>query len=128
MLWIKCLCCLVLLLILQKLGDAVIRPFLQVNFVIFMKSTAISVSSSPIRSRKYTTDFFLSQDVIQFGPLVKTLGLVMLTQPQILPSIFKQVIIFCQTCFYIAYVSHFVPDDICFGLELAIEGWSQSDP
>ncbi|KAJ9537623.1 hypothetical protein OSB04_030356, partial [Centaurea solstitialis] len=31
------------------------------------------------------------QDVIQFGPLVKTLGLVMLTNPQILPSIFKQV-------------------------------------
>uniref|UniRef100_A0A0A8YJX7 Uncharacterized protein n=1 Tax=Arundo donax TaxID=35708 RepID=A0A0A8YJX7_ARUDO len=31
------------------------------------------------------------QDVIQFGPLVKTLGLVMLTRPQILPSIFKQV-------------------------------------
>ncbi|XP_076928276.1 uncharacterized protein LOC143594970 [Bidens hawaiensis] len=31
------------------------------------------------------------QDVIQFGPLVKTLGLVMLTKPQILPSIFKQV-------------------------------------
>ncbi|KAL5729856.1 hypothetical protein ACHQM5_002749 [Ranunculus cassubicifolius] len=31
------------------------------------------------------------QDVIQFGPLVKTLGLVMITKPQILPSIFKQV-------------------------------------
>lgn len=31
------------------------------------------------------------QDVIQFGPLVKTLGLVMLTHPEILPSIFKQV-------------------------------------
>lgn len=31
------------------------------------------------------------QDIIQFGPLVKTLGLVMLTKPQILPSIFKQV-------------------------------------
>ncbi|KAJ3707562.1 hypothetical protein LUZ61_011267 [Rhynchospora tenuis] len=31
------------------------------------------------------------QDVIQFEPLVKTLGLVMLSQPQILPSIFKQV-------------------------------------
>ncbi|KAL3509856.1 hypothetical protein ACH5RR_029257 [Cinchona calisaya] len=31
------------------------------------------------------------QDVIQFGPLVKTLGLVMLTRPQILPSIFEQV-------------------------------------
>uniref|UniRef100_A0A0A9GJV3 Uncharacterized protein n=1 Tax=Arundo donax TaxID=35708 RepID=A0A0A9GJV3_ARUDO len=44
---------------MQKLGDSVLRPFLQ--------------------------------DVIQFGPLVKTLGLVMLTQPQILPSIFKQV-------------------------------------
>ncbi|XP_042398217.1 uncharacterized protein LOC121988717 isoform X1 [Zingiber officinale] len=44
---------------MQKLGDAVIRPFLQ--------------------------------DVIQFVPLVKTLGSVMLTQPQILPSIFKQV-------------------------------------
>ncbi|XP_060167534.1 uncharacterized protein LOC132598589 [Lycium barbarum] len=44
---------------MQKLGDPVLRPFLQ--------------------------------DVIQFGPLVKTLGLVMLTRPQILPSIFKQV-------------------------------------
>ncbi|WVZ92917.1 hypothetical protein U9M48_038947 [Paspalum notatum var. saurae] len=44
---------------MQKLGDPVLRPFLQ--------------------------------DVIQFGPLVKTLGLVVLTQPQILPSIFKQV-------------------------------------
>ncbi|KAI3774888.1 hypothetical protein L1987_49451 [Smallanthus sonchifolius] len=43
----------------MKLGDPVLRPFLQ--------------------------------DVIQFGPLVKTLGLVMLTKPQILPSIFKQV-------------------------------------
>ncbi|KAK1353614.1 Glycerol-3-phosphate dehydrogenase [NAD(+)] 1 [Heracleum sosnowskyi] len=31
------------------------------------------------------------QDVIQFGPLVKTLGLVMLTNPQLLPSIFRQV-------------------------------------
>ncbi|KAJ4981737.1 hypothetical protein NE237_032574 [Protea cynaroides] len=31
------------------------------------------------------------QDVIQFEPLVKTLGLVMLTKPQIIPSIFKQV-------------------------------------
>ncbi|XP_072995386.1 uncharacterized protein [Typha latifolia] len=31
------------------------------------------------------------QDVIQFGPLVKTLGLVMLAQPLILPSIFRQV-------------------------------------
>ncbi|KAL2557170.1 Lycopene beta/epsilon cyclase protein [Forsythia ovata] len=31
------------------------------------------------------------QDVIQFGPLVKTLGLVMLNRPQIIPSIFKQV-------------------------------------
>ncbi|KAK9078170.1 hypothetical protein SSX86_002227 [Deinandra increscens subsp. villosa] len=31
------------------------------------------------------------QDVIQFGPLVKTLGLVMLTKPQIIPAIFNQV-------------------------------------
>ncbi|KAL8457151.1 hypothetical protein ACS0TY_035118 [Phlomoides rotata] len=44
---------------MQKLGDPVLRPFLQ--------------------------------DVIQFGPLVKTLGLVMLSRPLILPSIFKQV-------------------------------------
>ncbi|KAG9135339.1 hypothetical protein Leryth_026628 [Lithospermum erythrorhizon] len=43
----------------MKLGDPVLRPFLQ--------------------------------DVIQFGPLVKTLGLVMLTKPEIIPSIFKQV-------------------------------------
>ncbi|EYU43126.1 hypothetical protein ABFS82_08G116600 [Erythranthe guttata] len=44
---------------MQKLGDPVLRPFLQ--------------------------------DVIQFGPLVKTLGLVMLNQPLLIPSIFKQV-------------------------------------
>ncbi|CAA0825071.1 Lycopene beta/epsilon cyclase protein [Striga hermonthica] len=44
---------------MQKLGDPVLRPFLQ--------------------------------DVIQFGPLVKTLGLVMVTRPLIIPSIFKQV-------------------------------------
>ncbi|KAH0731809.1 hypothetical protein KY289_002997 [Solanum tuberosum] len=44
---------------MQKLGDPVLRPFLQ--------------------------------DVIQFGPLVKTLGLITLTTPQIIPSIFKQV-------------------------------------
>ncbi|KAI5002008.1 hypothetical protein ZWY2020_026658 [Hordeum vulgare] len=44
---------------MQKLGDSVLRPFLQ--------------------------------DVIQFGPLVKTLGLVMISRPQILPEIFKQV-------------------------------------
>ncbi|KAK6120626.1 hypothetical protein DH2020_045621 [Rehmannia glutinosa] len=44
---------------MQKLGDPVLRPFLQ--------------------------------DVIQFGSLVKTLGLVMLTRPLIIPSIFKQV-------------------------------------
>ncbi|XP_027172912.1 uncharacterized protein LOC113772501 [Coffea eugenioides] len=44
---------------MQKLGDPVLRPFLQ--------------------------------DVIQFGPLVKTLGQVMLTRPRILPSIFQQV-------------------------------------
>ncbi|KAK9151590.1 hypothetical protein Syun_009899 [Stephania yunnanensis] len=31
------------------------------------------------------------QDVIQFGPLVKTLGLVMLTKPLIIPSIFRKV-------------------------------------
>ncbi|XP_051117086.1 uncharacterized protein LOC127241875 isoform X2 [Andrographis paniculata] len=31
------------------------------------------------------------QDVIQFGPLVKTLGLVMISQPLIIPSIFKKV-------------------------------------
>ncbi|CAK9139621.1 unnamed protein product [Ilex paraguariensis] len=31
------------------------------------------------------------QDVIQFGPLVNTLGLVMLTKPLIIPSIFQQV-------------------------------------
>ncbi|KAL2250103.1 UNVERIFIED_CONTAM: hypothetical protein Sindi_2484000 [Sesamum indicum] len=43
---------------MQKLGDPVLRPFLQ--------------------------------DVIQFCPLVKTLGLVMLTRPLIIPSIFKQ--------------------------------------
>ncbi|KAK4739540.1 hypothetical protein R3W88_003237 [Solanum pinnatisectum] len=44
---------------MQKLGDPVLRPFLQ--------------------------------DVVQFGPLVKTLGLITLTRPQIIPSIFKQV-------------------------------------
>ncbi|XP_054819149.1 uncharacterized protein LOC129318422 [Prosopis cineraria] len=44
---------------MQRLGDPVLRPFLQ--------------------------------DVVQFGPLSKTLGLVMLSRPQILPSIFKQV-------------------------------------
>lgn len=44
---------------MQKLGDPVLRPFLQ--------------------------------DVIQFGPLVKTLSLITLTRPQIIPSIFKQV-------------------------------------
>ncbi|KAL2316982.1 hypothetical protein Fmac_030858 [Flemingia macrophylla] len=44
---------------MQRLGDPVLRPFLQ--------------------------------DVVQFDPLSKTLGLVMLTNPQILPSIFKQV-------------------------------------
>ncbi|KAG5545615.1 hypothetical protein RHGRI_017939 [Rhododendron griersonianum] len=44
---------------MQRLGDPVLRPFLQ--------------------------------DVIQFGPLVKTLGLVMITKPLIIPSIFKQV-------------------------------------
>ncbi|XP_015881166.3 uncharacterized protein LOC107417116 [Ziziphus jujuba] len=44
---------------MQRLGDPVLRPFLQ--------------------------------DVVQFGPLAKTLGLVMLTKPQILPSIFQQV-------------------------------------
>ncbi|XP_058220370.1 uncharacterized protein LOC131330713 isoform X2 [Rhododendron vialii] len=43
---------------MQRLGDPVLRPFLQ--------------------------------DVIQFGPLVKTLGLVMITKPLIIPSIFKQ--------------------------------------
>ncbi|KAG0451417.1 hypothetical protein HPP92_026432 [Vanilla planifolia] len=31
------------------------------------------------------------QDVIQFGPLAKTLGLVMISHPEILPSVFKQV-------------------------------------
>nr|XP_018678299.1 PREDICTED: uncharacterized protein LOC103977631 isoform X3 [Musa acuminata subsp. malaccensis] len=44
---------------MQKLGNTVIRPFLQ--------------------------------DVIQFEPLVRTLVSVMINQPQILPSIFKQV-------------------------------------
>ncbi|KAK8466978.1 hypothetical protein PHAVU_008G211500 [Phaseolus vulgaris] len=49
---------------MQRLGDPVLRPFLQ--------------------------------DVVQFGPLSKTLGLVMLTNPQILPSIFKQNLILSQ--------------------------------
>ncbi|CAK9316201.1 unnamed protein product [Citrullus colocynthis] len=44
---------------MQRLGDPVLRPFLQ--------------------------------DVVQFVPLTQTLGLVMLTKPQLLPSIFKQV-------------------------------------
>ncbi|VVB07431.1 unnamed protein product [Arabis nemorensis] len=44
---------------MQRLGDPVLRPFLQ--------------------------------DIIQFGPLAKTLGLVMLTKPQIIPPIFRQV-------------------------------------
>ncbi|MCO5609180.1 hypothetical protein L7F22_063403 [Adiantum nelumboides] len=44
---------------MQKLGDPVLRPFLQ--------------------------------DVIQFGPLAKTLGSIILSRPDILPSIFKQV-------------------------------------
>lgn len=44
---------------MKKLGDPVLRPFLQ--------------------------------DVIQFGPLVKTLGLVMLNKPQIIQSIIQQV-------------------------------------
>ncbi|KAJ7964815.1 Lycopene beta/epsilon cyclase [Quillaja saponaria] len=44
---------------MQRLGDPVLRPFLQ--------------------------------DVVKFGPLAKTLGLVMLTKPQIIPSIFEQV-------------------------------------
>ncbi|XP_050207217.1 uncharacterized protein LOC126656650 [Mercurialis annua] len=44
---------------MQRLGDPVLRPFLQ--------------------------------DVIQLEPLAKTLGLVMLTKPQIIPSIFNQV-------------------------------------
>ncbi|KAL4184944.1 hypothetical protein AMTRI_Chr10g3570 [Amborella trichopoda] len=45
---------------MQKLGDPVLRPFLQ-------------------------------QDIIQFTPLAKTLGLISITRPEILPSIFKQV-------------------------------------
>ncbi|OIW16243.1 hypothetical protein TanjilG_18958 [Lupinus angustifolius] len=36
-------------------------------------------------------NFNCMQDVVQFWPLSKTLGLVMLTNPQLLPSIFKQV-------------------------------------
>lgn len=39
----------------------------------------------------FLRNLILLQDVVQFGPLSKTLGLVMLTKPQILPSIFKQV-------------------------------------
>lgn len=44
---------------MQRLGDPVLRPFLQ--------------------------------DVVQFWPLAKTLGLVMVTEPLIIPSIFHQV-------------------------------------
>lgn len=44
---------------MQKLGDPVLRPFLQ--------------------------------DVIQFGPLAKTLGSILLKRPDLLPSIFRQV-------------------------------------
>ncbi|XP_022135885.1 uncharacterized protein LOC111007725 [Momordica charantia] len=44
---------------MQRLGDPVLRPFLQ--------------------------------DVVQFLPLTQTLALVMLTKPQLLPTIFKQV-------------------------------------
>ncbi|KAK1386889.1 hypothetical protein POM88_015067 [Heracleum sosnowskyi] len=55
-------------------GDPVLKPFLQVT--------------NPIMNLGLCFLF----DVIQFGPLVKTLGLVMLTNPQLLPSIFRQVL------------------------------------
>lgn len=57
---------------MQKLGDPVLRPFLQ--------------------------------DVVQFGPLAKTLGLVMLSKPQILPSIFQQV----SVPVLIDWIGHFI--------------------
>lgn len=71
----------------QKLGDPVLRPFLQVNNI------HVVLFSGFVVMRKLIV-YGLVQDVIQFGPLVKTLGLVMLTRPLILPSIFKQASIF----------------------------------
>ncbi|XP_025820282.1 uncharacterized protein LOC112896507 isoform X2 [Panicum hallii] len=65
-----------------------VRPHVNVsptfiNELLFANFQSMQLGDSVLRP-------FL-QDVIQFGPLVKTLGLVMLTRPQILPSIFKQV-------------------------------------
>ncbi|TVU05828.1 hypothetical protein EJB05_49012, partial [Eragrostis curvula] len=81
---------------MQKLGDSVLRPFLQ--------------------------------DVIQFGPLVKTLGLVMLSRPQILPSIFKQV----GLGVILDWSGHFLMlgyyTFLCTFIDPAVRSWVESLP
>ncbi|KAG8364574.1 hypothetical protein BUALT_Bualt18G0011500 [Buddleja alternifolia] len=72
---------------MQKLGDPVLRPFLQVNLYC-LSFRIVEVFGELIGNSNVHV---LMQDVIQFGPLVKTLGLVMLTRPLIIPSIFSQV-------------------------------------
>ena len=73
---------------LQKLGDPVLRPFLQV--ILCFNALTISVMRVGPQSHSHY-EAYLRQDVVQFGPLVKTLGLVMITKPQLLPFVFKQV-------------------------------------
>ncbi|KAJ8443405.1 hypothetical protein Cgig2_018838 [Carnegiea gigantea] len=73
---------------MEKLGDPVLRPFLQV----ILCFNALTISSIRVRPQSHSHyEAYLRQDVVQFGPLVKTLGLVMITKPQLLPFIFKQI-------------------------------------
>jgi hypothetical protein len=80
------------------------------------------------------------QDVIQFGPLVKTLGLVMLNRPQVLPSIFKQVDVGKNARFsldtYNSYKLHCFPKLVRLAWQLGLHlylscfhpGWTWSHP
>lgn len=65
-----------------------LRPFLQVSMSIIL----FSQFPDFLADQNLVVIFCVIQDVIQFGPLVKTLGLVMLNSPLLIPSIFKQVI------------------------------------
>uniref|UniRef100_A0A0E0IBZ9 Uncharacterized protein n=1 Tax=Oryza nivara TaxID=4536 RepID=A0A0E0IBZ9_ORYNI len=77
---------------LQLLNPYMVRPNLSASWLFQRAMSArpqIDVSPTFINELLFA-NFESMQDVIQFGPLVKTLGLVMITRPQILPSIFKQ--------------------------------------
>ncbi|XP_052179051.1 uncharacterized protein LOC127792561 isoform X2 [Diospyros lotus] len=75
---------------------SLLNPYMPNLSASWLFQRAMSAKQQPVVAPDFISEllylnFRSMQDVIQFGPLVKTLGLVMITKPEIIPSIFKQV-------------------------------------